>query len=137
MQLTPLIALHMGCAIAATAVGPIALWARRGGTAPRPSLHRAAGYAFTLLMLGAAISAIFIRDWRLPNWHGYTLIHLLVPLTFASLAGAFVALAQRRIARHSKIMRSLYLGACVTAGLFTLLPGRSLGNLLWSGLGLI
>ena len=137
MQLTPLIALHMGCAIAATAVGPIALWARRGSTAPRPRLHRAAGYAFTLLMLGAAISALFIRDWREPNWHGYTLIHLLVPLTFGSLTCAFIALAQGNFARHSKIMRRLYLGACVTAGLFTLLPSRYLGHLLWSGLGLI
>jgi uncharacterized membrane protein len=28
-------------------------------------------------------------------------------------------------------MVSLYLGACVTAGAFTLLPGRYLGQLIW------
>lgn len=137
MQLTPLIAVHMSCALAATAIGPVALWARRSGSAPRPSLHRAAGYAFTALMLVAAISALFIHDYRLPNWHGYTPIHLLVPLTFASLAGAFIALARRQIALHRKIMQRLYLGACVTAGLFTLLPGRYLGDLLWQRLGVI
>ena len=28
-------------------------------------------------------------------------------------------------------MTGLYIGACVVAGLFTLLPGRFLGSLLW------
>jgi uncharacterized membrane protein len=28
-------------------------------------------------------------------------------------------------------MRGLYFGACVVAGVFTLLPGRYLGGLLW------
>ena len=28
-------------------------------------------------------------------------------------------------------MQRLYIGACVIAGLFTLLPGRFLGSLLW------
>ena len=32
---------------------------------------------------------------------------------------------------HRKAMRSLYIGACLLAGLFTLLPGRFLGRLLW------
>ena len=31
-------------------------------------------------------------------------------------------------------MWSLYLGGCVTAGAFALLPGRHLGNLLWRDL---
>ena len=58
MQLTPLIAFHMSSAIAATSVGALTLWARRSGS-PRPLLHRIAGYAFVLLMLGTAISALF------------------------------------------------------------------------------
>jgi len=32
---------------------------------------------------------------------------------------------------HRKTMQRLYIGACVVAGLFTLLPGRFLGSLLW------
>jgi uncharacterized membrane protein len=28
-------------------------------------------------------------------------------------------------------MRGLYIGGCVVAGLFTLLPGRFLGDMLW------
>ena len=69
MQLTPLIAFHMSSAIAATSVGALTLWARRSGR-PRPLLHRIAGYAFVLLMLGTAISALFIRDFSLPNLGG-------------------------------------------------------------------
>lgn len=130
MSPTPLIAFHMGCAIAATAVGPVALWARRDGQA-RPALHRAAGYGFVLLILGAAFSALLIRDFSHPNWGGFTVIHLLAPITLFLLARSFWHLRHRRISRHRAIMRKLYFGACVTAGLFTLLPGRLLGDLLW------
>ncbi|MBV8247699.1 MAG: DUF2306 domain-containing protein [Comamonas sp.] len=133
MQLTPLIAFHMGCAIGATAIGPVALWARRRGAA-RPALHRAAGYVFVLLMLGTALSALLIRDFSLPNWAGFTPIHLLVPSTLGLLVLSFWHLAHKRIDQHRRIMRRLYFGACLAAGLFTLLPGRLLGDLLWKQL---
>jgi uncharacterized membrane protein len=48
-----------------------------------------------------------------------------------SLFGAFRFLAQGNITGHRKSMISLYIGACLVAGLFTLLPGRFLGDLLW------
>ena len=133
MQLTPLIAFHMSCAIAATAIGPIALWARRSGAA-RPALHRAAGYAFVLLMLCTAISAFFIRDFKRFNFAGFTPVHLLIPLTLVALFGAFWHLRHKRIDQHRRIMRKVYFGACVAAGLFTLVPGRLLGDLLWKQL---
>ena len=69
-------------------------------------------------------------------WGGYTPVHLLVPLTFAGLGRSFWHLYHGNIAGHRKIMRSVYIGACVVAGLFTLLPGRYLGDLLWQQLGL-
>lgn len=130
MQLTPLIAVHLTAALGALALGPAALWARLG-RAQRPRLHRVLGYAWVALMLVTALSAIFIRDRSLPNLAGYTPIHLLVPVVLLSLVGAFRALWQRDIARHRSIMQMLYLGACVLAGAFTLLPGRYLGHKLW------
>ena len=133
MQPTPLLTLHMSAALAGTAVGAVALWARRSSGA-RPRLHRAAGYAWVLLMLVTAISALFIRDFRLPNLAGYTPIHLLVPLLFAGLLVAFGRLARRDIAGHRRAMRITYMGACLIAGAFTLLPNRYLGGLLWHGL---
>lgn len=133
MQLTPLVAIHMSAAIAAIAVGPVALWARKSSQ-QRPRLHRAFGYAWVTLMLVTAMSALFIRDFRLPNIAGYTPIHLFVPYVLFSLTMAFRALARGQITRHKKIMTSTYVGACLVAGIFTLLPGRYLGQLLWSNL---
>lgn len=135
MPLNPVVAIHMTAALGALVTGPVALWARRGRQ-QRPRLHRAFGYAWVTLMLATAISALFIRDTHFPNIAGYTPIHLLVPVTLASLALSFRALARRDIAMHRQIMQRLYVGACLVAGGFTLLPNRYLGHLVveqWLG----
>lgn len=143
MQMSPVIAIHLSAALGALALGPVALWARRGNqakiaTTQRPRLHRAAGYAWVTLMLITAISAIFIRDFQLPNIAGYTPIHIFVVLTFVYLTVAFRALLRGDIKRHRGAMVRLYLSACVGAGVFTLLPARYLGQLVWGQwLGLI
>jgi uncharacterized membrane protein len=127
---TPAIAIHVTAALGALALGPLALWARRPGRT-RPQLHRAAGYAWVTLMVTAAVSALWIRGGRLPNIAGFSPIHLLVPLTLLGLVGAFAHLGRGNVGAHRKIMLSLYFGACVTAGVFTLLPDRLLGQLVW------
>jgi len=133
MESNPLIALHLGAALGAVVTGPVALWARLGAR-QRPRLHRAFGYAWVALMLATAVSALFIRDRSLPNLAGFTPIHLLVPVTLVSLVVAFRHLARGNIAAHARTMRGLYLGACLVAGAFTLLPQRLLGRLLWAKL---
>ncbi len=135
MTLTPVIAIHLSAALAATLIGPLALWARRG-RAQRPRLHRAFGYAWVTLMLVTAVSAIFIRSTTLPNINGYTPIHLLIPIVFVALFGAFWYLARHNIAGHRRVMQITYVAACIVAGGFTLLPGRLLGSLVWGGMGL-
>lgn len=130
MQLTPTIAIHTAAALSALVLGPIALWARMGAV-KRPVLHRAFGYAWVTLMLATAISALFIRDFNLPNLAGYTPIHLLIPYTLYGIIGAFLYLRRRDFVRHRQTMQQLYLGACIGAGVFTLLPSRYLGQLVW------
>lgn len=130
MQMSPIIAVHLTAALAALALGPVALWARLGQHV-RPWLHRGAGYAWVTFMLSAAISAVFIRDFQLPNLAGYTPIHLFVPITLAGLGQALYALTRRDLHTHRHAMVRVYLGACVAAGVFTLLPSRYLGDLLW------
>ena len=83
------------------------------------------------LPLAAAISSAFIRDYELLNVHGFTPIHLLILVTLRGLFNGFRALYRGNIEAHRKTMVSLYLGACVTAGAFTLLPSRYLGQLVW------
>ena len=135
MQFSPVIAVHMTAAIGAIVTGPVALWARRGAQ-QHPRLHRAFGYAWVTLIVVTAVSALFILDRGMPNLAGFTPIHLLVPVTFAGLFGAFYALAKGKIALHRQAMQSLYFAACVLAGAFTLLPQRLVGHFVWSQLGL-
>ncbi len=130
MPLTPIIAIHMTAALGALVTGPVALWARHSAT-QRPKLHRAFGYAWVTLMIITAVSALFIRDFRLPNIAGYTPIHILVPVTLFGIFGAFFYLAKRNFVAHRKTMQRLYVGACLGAGAFTLLPQRYLGQLVW------
>lgn len=130
MQMTPLIAVHATAAALCVGVGPFALWARlRSKQLAVP--HRAFGYAFVTLMIVAAVSAIFIRDDGYPATLGYTPIHLLIPFTLVNFFFAFRALAQGRIGVHRRIMIFVYIGACLIAGAFTLLPSRYLGHVLW------
>ncbi len=128
--MTPTVAIHLFAALGALLLGPVAIWARRG-TRIRPMLHRAAGYAWVTLMLTTAGSALFIRDHVLPNVAGYTFIHLLIPLTFGGLFVAFRYLMQGNTDGHRKAMQAMYWQACVGAGVFTLLPSRYLGKLVW------
>lgn len=136
MQLTPVIAIHLAAALAATALGPIALWARKGRT-QRPRLHRAAGYAWVTLMVATAVSAVFISGDDGPRWGSFGMIHLLIPFTLGMLVVSFVLLARRNIAGHRQTMQAIYIGACGVAGAFTLLPGRLLGHSLWTALGVV
>jgi len=130
MQMSPVVAIHLSAALAATLIGPLALWARRGRT-QRPRLHRAFGYAWVTLMLATAISALFLHGEQLPHLFGYGPIHLLIPVVFVALFGAFRALARGDIAGHRRVMQITYVASCVVAGGFTLLPSRYLGQLVW------
>ena len=130
MQMSPVIAIHLAAASSAFFIGPFVLWARRGRL-QRPRLHRALGYAWVTLMLMTAISAIFIRDFRLPNLNGYTPIHLLIPATFFGLGLAFWRLFKGNIRGHQTAMQITYVSGCIIAGAFTLVPSRYLGQLLW------
>lgn len=136
MDMSPVIAVHLSAVGTATLLGPVALWARRARQ-QHPRLHRAFGYAWVTLMLAAAASAAFIRDFKLPNIKGYTLIHLLIPVVIGMLVLAFWFLARGNIRGHRLTMQGLYIGACLIAGSLTLLPNRYLGKLLWGSLGLM
>ncbi len=128
-SLSPQIIVHLAAALSAAILGPFALWARLSGK-QRPKLHRAFGYAWVTMMLVTAISAIFIHS-HFPVWWRFSWIHLFIPVTLIGLFGAFWFLAKGNINAHRKTMTRLYFGACLGAGVFTLLPGRFLGQFFW------
>ncbi|MBN8509368.1 MAG: DUF2306 domain-containing protein [Burkholderiales bacterium] len=126
MQRHPLIFFHLATAAAALGLGALILLRRKG-----TGSHRALGWTWVALMAATTIASAFIRDYRLPNVAGFTPIHLLT-LTVAVLLPLAIAYARRgNVAGHRKTMRGLYLGGGLIAGVFTLLPGRFLGSLLW------
>ena len=135
-NLSPAVAIPLTAAVLATALGPVALWARRS-QAQRPRLHRAAGYARVTLMVLAALSALFISGSRGPRLAGFGPIHLLVPFALGTIVLSFRYLLQGNLSGHRRTMHGVYIGGCVVAGSFTLLPQRLLGQWLWGSLGLI
>jgi uncharacterized membrane protein len=128
-SLSPQVIIHLFAALSAAAIGPFALWARLSRR-QRPKLHRALGYAWVTLMIISAVSAIFIHS-HFPQWWRFSWIHLLIPVTLFGLFGAFWFLAKGNIRGHRKAMLGLYFGACLGAGVFTLMPGRFLGQFIW------
>ena len=108
--------------------------ARRKGTGS----HRALGWAWVALMGSTTIASGFIRDFHLPNIAGITPIHAFTLLVAIKLPRGIWHIRRGNVVAHQQAMRGLFIGACVLAGLFTLLPGRFLGRLLWQqGLGLM
>ena len=121
----PAVIAHLFAAGAALALGPFALALRKGSRG-----HRALGYAWLTTMALAALTSLFIRDFRLPNIAGYTPIHLLTAATFLGIGFGLWHIARRNVQRHRRTMQFTY-AAAVLAGLFALLPQRYLGGLLW------
>lgn len=129
----PLVFFHLVTAFGALLLG-LVIMARRKGTGS----HRALGWAWVALMGSTALASAFIRDFQLPNVAGITPIHAFTLLVAIHLPRGLWYIRRGNVAAHQKAMRGLFTGACVLAGLFTLLPGRFLGRLLWQqGLGLM
>lgn len=131
------IQVHVALALAAALLGPVALYRRR-----RDRWHRRAGYAWVVLMAGAAVSGLFIEAAVLPLGFGFGPIHALSVLVLVSLATGLRHILQGRVRAHAAAMRSLYWQALGIAGLFTLLPGRRMNAALfgeadWIGLWLV
>ena len=122
----PVIFFHLVTALCALVLG-IFILSRRKGT---PS-HKALGWAWVVLMGSTAIASAFIRDHRLPNLAGFTPIHAFTVLVAITLPMGIAAIRRGDVNAHRRAMTKIYIGGCVLAGFFTLVPGRFLGNLLW------
>ena len=129
----PLVALHLAAALLALVAGALVM-ARRKGT----PLHRVLGWSFVAAMALTALSSAFMRDSHLPSIAGFTPIHIFTVLTLVGLPRAIWQIRRGDVTGHRRTMQGLFIGGCVVAGAFTLLPGRFLGDLLWHrALGLV
>ncbi len=123
----PVILVHTIAALAALALGAAMFLARKGTLA-----HRMAGRSWAALMLVTAISSFWIRSSGSFSW-----IHALSVTVIALLAAAVHFAVTHRVRAHRRTIIGLYAGGLMLTGLFTLLPYRLLGRLVWGGLGLL
>lgn len=123
MSLAPLleapgtIPLHAFAAMAAFALGVVQFAAPKGNLP-----HRTIGWIWVLLMAAVAISALWIHEIRLVG--PFSPIHLLSIFVPVMLVLAVLYARRHNVSAHRKTMTSIFFGALIVAGLFTLLPGR-------------
>lgn len=130
MSLAPLLAaapeiqLHAYAALAAFVLGGVQFAAPKG-TLP----HRTLGWIWVALMLAVSASSFLIHGIRL--WGPWSPIHLISVFTPIMLVVAVLAARRHRVRAHKITMISIYAGALILAGLFTLLPGRLMHEVLF------
>jgi uncharacterized membrane protein len=83
---------------------------------------RTFGWIWVCLMVSVAVSSFWIHQIRLLG--PWSPIHLLSIFTLVILPLGVWMAHRHRVADHRRIMISIFSGALVIAGLFTLLPGR-------------
>lgn len=130
MSLDPLLSasvaiqIHAACAIAAMLLGALVLFRPKG-----TPLHKMLGRVWVGLMLVVATSAIFISEIRLIG--PFSPIHIFVVLTYAGVWEGIREIRRGNVAAHQATMKSLYLGALLLTGAFTLLPDRRMHHVLF------
>ncbi|MBR1220130.1 DUF2306 domain-containing protein [Bradyrhizobium sp. U87765 SZCCT0131] len=117
LEASPQTQVHAFAAMAAFALGLVQFAAPKG-TVP----HRTLGWIWVLLMLAVSASSFYLHGIRL--WGPWSPIHLLSVFTPLALIYAVWAARHHRVRGHRVAMISIFCGALVIAGLFTLVPGR-------------
>ena len=117
LDAAPAIPAHAFAAMTAFMLGVVQLAAPKG-TLP----HRTLGWIWVCLMLAVAISSFWIHEIRLVG--PWSPIHLLSIFVLITVPLAVWKAHRHQVADHRRIMISIFSGALVIAGLFTLLPGR-------------
>ena len=117
LQASPAIQIHVVAAAAAFFLGLIQFALPKGTTR-----HRITGAIWVALMTIVSVTAFFIHQLKM--WGQWSPIHLLAIFTLVMLPVAVLHAHQHRVTQHKFSMISIFLGALVIAGLFTLVPGR-------------
>jgi len=113
--------IHISSALAALVLGALLISRRLKGD----RVHRIAGWTWVILMLAVAISSLWIPKFMHLSW-----IHVFTLVTLVSLPLGVYRARTHQVQAHRGTMVGLFTGGLVIAGLFTLIPGRLLGNAL-------
>ncbi|MEZ5937862.1 MAG: DUF2306 domain-containing protein [Hyphomonadaceae bacterium] len=86
-------------------------------------LHKPLGWMWVALMGVTAVSSFFIR-MVIPG--SYSPIHALSAWVLIGLPMGLAAIRRRNVQEHRRHMTNMFLRGMLIAGLFTLLPGRTM-----------
>jgi uncharacterized membrane protein len=117
LNAAPVVQVHAFAAMAAFALGVVQVAAPKG-TLP----HRTIGWIWVVLLLAISVSSFFIHGIRM--WGEWSPIHILSVFTPLMLLLGVLAARRHRVRAHRITMVSIFAGALVLAGIFTLVPGR-------------
>jgi uncharacterized membrane protein len=132
VSLAPLLAapipvqLHALAAIGALLLGILQLARAKGD-----GRHRALGWAWVVLMAVVALSAFGITGVAGPGQLSW--IHAIALYTLGALALAVLHARRGQVRAHRIAMLSLFFGALIITGAFTLLPGRIMHRVVFGG----
>jgi len=119
--------IHLSTIAPAFAIGTYILVTKKG-----TARHKFLGRIYMLLMLFTALVTLLMSAKVGPTLlDHFGFIHLLSLLVLYSIPVAYHAARTGNIERHRMIMVSVYVGALLVAGGFTLMPGRLLGDLIF------
>lgn len=118
------IPLHALAAMSAVILGGVQLSMKKGGL-----FHKQLGRVWVGLMLVVSFSSFFIHELKL--WGVYSPIHLLSLWTIFSVGLGIYFVRVGNIKRHQQVMIALYVFALILTGLFTLLPGRVMNQVIF------
>lgn len=113
------IPLHAFAAMAAFVLGGVQLAAPKGTLS-----HKTLGWIWVVLIAVVAFSSFGIHGHSYRLWRSWSPIHLLSIFTPVMLVLAIISARRHRVKAHAITMMSIFVGALVIAGLFTLVPGR-------------
>ena len=126
MNYDALVWAHLATVLPCAILGAFLLCAAKGDRR-----HKAAGKVYLLLMLATALISLLLPAKVGQTAFGhFGLIHLLSVFVLWSVTAAYRAARAGQIARHKKIMISLYAGGIVIAGSAAMMPGRFLHSLM-------
>ena len=95
--------------------------------------HKFLGRIYMVLMLFTVTVTLFMSAQVGPTlFDHFGFIHLLSVLVLYSVPSAYFAIKAGDVKKHKLNMIGLYIGGMVVAGGFTLVPGRFLGDLIFT-----
>jgi len=132
MNLQPLldapiaVQIHVAAVLPAAVLGAYILLNCKG-----TPMHRLLGKIWMVLMAITSLSSFFIHQINL--FYGFSPIHLLSIFTLAGIWRAISTARAHNIRAHKATVLGMYLGGIGVAGLFTLIPGRIMHAVVFTG----